>query len=470
MKVRKRHIELLFFLSIVSILIGQAQVTKSDYFMKTSYLRNNLNPALQPERSYLVIPILPSIGANAQTNTFFLDNFTFEGTAGKRVTFMHQSVTDEDFLSNLRPDNYINTDVNIKLFGYGLFKNDAYWNFDLGVRAHVDANIPKPFFELLKKGFDQNKQSRYDLSDLSATGSSFLELGVSHSRAFKDNKLILGARAKLLGGLADFNLDARKLTIDAGPDYWLAKSRVTLLGSAPSVVPTYDEKGNLHGFNFGKFNIPGFGAGFDIGAEYDIQDLFPCLNGLKVSGALNDIGFIVWSKKNTISLQSSDTEVIVSPNDYEIYNRDGSSIFDVFEDALDDIKKAVNLQGDTRRTRLSMLRVNMNLGAEYELIKHKLSFGALYSIRFGNYFNISEFTFSTNYHPCSWFAGSLTYSVNHSRFDTFGMAMHLTPSKGINLFIASDYAIPHISSDFVPISSRALNFQLGVSIPLNDRK
>lgn len=469
MRGRRLYIALLFLAVLCSVLCGQAQITKSDYFMKTSHFRNSLNPALQPERGYLVIPLLPGIGASTQTNTFVLDNFTFKGADGKRVTFMHQSISAEDFLSNLRSDNYINTDANIKLFGFGFFKNNGYWNFTLGVRSHVDANIPKPFFELLKRGFDQNRQSEYDLSDLSATGSSFIELGVSHSRAFRNDKLILGARLKYLGGLADFNLDARKLTIDAGPDYWLAKSRVTLLGSAPSVAPTYDEKGNLHGFSFGQFNIPGMGGGMDLGAEYDVKDLFPDLDGLKVSGAINDIGFIVWTKKNTISLQSTDTEVVVSPNDYEIYNRDGSSIFDVFEDALDDIKQAVNLQGDARRTRVSMLRVNMNLGAEYELIKHKLSFGALYSIRFGNYFNVSEFTFSANYHPCYWFSSSLTYSVNHSQFDNFGAALHFTPNKGINLFIASDYTTPHISSDLIPISSRAINFQLGISIPLNHR-
>lgn len=469
MRKQRLYTFFLFFSGLCFALGGWAQITKSDYFMKTSHFRNSLNPALQPERGYLVLPVLPNIGVSTQTNAFVLDNFTFKGADGKRVTFMHQNVSTEDFLSKLKSNNYTNTDTNFKLFGYGFFRNNSYWNFDLAVRSHVDANVPKPFFELLKRGFDQNTQSRYDLSDLSATGSSFVELGASHSRSFKDNKLILGARVKLLGGLADFNLDARKLNVDAGPDYWLAKSNVTLLGSAPGVMPKYDSKGNLDGFNFGNFNIPGFGGGLDLGAVYDVKDIFPALDGLKVSGAINDIGFIVWTKENTINLQSPDTEIIVSPNDYEIYNLDGSSIFDVFKDALDNMKQAINLQGDTRQARISMLRVNINLGAEYEVIKDKLSFGTLYSVRFGNYFNTKEFTLSTNYHPCRWFASSLTYSVNHSRFDTFGLALNFTPDKGINLFIASDYAISHISSELIPVSSYAVNFQVGISIPLKGK-
>ncbi len=468
--ITKLHAVSIAILSLFSINGGYAQVTQSDYFMETSYLRNSLNPALRPEQGYLVVPILPTIGANGQTNKINLHNFTFKGPDGKRVTFMHQSVGVEQFLSKLSYDNYANADVNIKFFGLGFYKGDHFWNIDMGVRTHADVNIPKPFFELLKRGFGQEEQSTYDLSDLHATGYSFIEIGVAHSRMFMDNNLTLGARVKFLGGLADFKFDTKSLNIDAGPDYWKAKSKASLIGSAPGVAPRYDEKGNLDGFTFGNFNLPGLGLGIDLGAVYDVKELFPVLEGLKISAAINDIGFISWSKANTINLQSPETEVIVSPNDYSIYERDGSSVFDVFEDALDDIKKAVNLKGETKRARASMLRMNMNLGAEYELVRDKLTAGALYSIRFGSYSNISEFTLSANYRPCTWFATSLTYSVNHSQFDTFGLALHIVPSKGLNLFLASDYATPHISSDFVPTTSRALNFQFGISIPLGERR
>ncbi len=466
----KLHIVLILSLMIFSVKTGRAQVTQSDYFMETSYLRNSLNPALQPEQGYLVVPVMPNIGANLQTNRIMLDNFTFKGPDGRRVTFMHQSVGVDQFLSKLTRNNYMNVDANVKLFGYGFFKGDHYWNIDLGVRAHADINIPKPFFELLKRGFTQNEQSRYDLSDLKSTGYSFIELGVSHSRPFLNKMLILGAKAKLLGGLADYRLNAESLSIDAGPDFWRAKSKATLIGSAPGVEPRYDEKGNLDGFRFGHFNIPGFGLAVDLGAEYDVKNIFPALEGLKISGSINDIGFITWSKNNSISLQSPETEVTVSPSDYSIYERDGSSVFDVFEDALDDIKQAINLKGDKRRARTSMLRMSIKMGVEYEIIKDKLSAGILYTKHFRNYSDISEFTLSTNYRPCQWFAGSLTYSVNHSRFDTFGLAMHFVPSRGVNVFIASDYAVPHISSDFLPTTSRALNIQLGISIPIGQRR
>jgi len=438
--------------------------------MKTSYLRNSLNPALRPDQGYFLIPVT-NIGVNTQTNRFNLDNLTFRGPDGKRVTFMHQSVNTDNFLSNLSDDNYLNADVNIKIFGYGFYKGDDFWNIDLGLRTHVDANIPKPFFGLLKQGFDQEGQSRYDLSDLRATGYSFVELGVAHSRILLENTLTVGARVKLLGGLADFNLNTKSLNIDAGPEFWSAKSEVILKGSAPGVEPKYDEKGNLDGFDFGSFGIPGYGAGLDLGAVYDVKDILPTLDGLKVSAAINDIGFISWTKKNSINLHSPKTEVKIVPSDYNYYKESGSSLKDVLEDAFDDIKEAVNLrENGPREARTTMLRMNMNLGAEYEICQDKLSVGALYSARFGNYSTTSEFTVSANARLSSWVSTSLSYSFMHSRFDTFGFALHLAPTKGVSLFLASDYAIPHVSSDFIPTTSKALNFQMGISIPIGGKK
>ncbi|WP_163306178.1 DUF5723 family protein [Dysgonomonas sp. 521] len=468
--INTRHL-LLFIISLGFVNTGFSQVVRSDYFMSTSFLRSSMNPALRPDQGYLVVPVLPSVGANVQSNSFNLDNLTFGGENGKRVTFMHQSVDANRFLSNLSEDNYAGADVNIKLLAVGFYRGDAFWTFDLGVRSHADVNIPKGFFGLLKKGFDQDNQTRYNLSNLSATGYAFIELGASYSRPFVDNNLMLGARVKVLGGLADFDFDAQNLAIDAGPEYWSATSKATLRGSAPGVRPKYDSKDNLDGFDFDSgFNIPGFGLGLDLGAVYDMKDVLPALNGLKVSAAINDIGFISWSKDNSINLQSPETEVRITPNDYTYFSKNGSSLKDVFEDAFDDIKQAVNLKGETRKSRVTKLRMNINVGAEYEILQDKLSAGALYHLRFGNYFNLSEFTLSLNYRPCHWFATSASYSFVHSKFDTFGLAMHLAPSKGVTFFLASDYAIPHVSSEFLPTTSKAVNLQFGFSIPLGSKR
>lgn len=87
----------------------------------------------------------------------------------------------------------------------------------------------------------------------------------------------------------------------------------------------------------------------------------------------------------------------------------------------------------------------------------------------GKYFTTNEFTFSANYMPKSWLATSFSYSAVYSAFNTFGLAVHIAPAKGLNFFPGSDYTIFKISPQFLPTSSNALNFQMGLSIPFGGK-
>lgn len=453
---------LLFFISFDS----KSQIVKTEYFMQTSYLRTYMNPAFAPDQGQIIIPVLPNIGANIQTNTINLDHLTFKRN-GERVTFIHPSVSNQEFLSKIKNDNYLQADVNYKLFAIGLFLKEYYTNFDIGFRTHADINLPKSTFALLKVGFDQDTNSQYNLKNLSATASSFIEIGASQSRQFLNKTLAIGIRAKFLLGAGYLDLDAKNLEIEAGPNSWRALSHVSLKGAAPGVKPKYDSNGFIDGFDFDSEGIPGYGAGLDIGAVYDLGQTLPVLDGLKVSAALNDIGFISWSKNNSLALYSPTTEVIITPNDYTIGDK-SNNLSDVLKDAFDDIKNAINLQedGDARRGVTTSLRMNMYLGAEYELMKDKLSLGALYYARFGNYYTTNELTLSGNYQPLQWLETSLSYSVMFSSFDTFGLGVHIKPKRGVTFMIASDYVIPHVSTQFLPTSSKGVNLQLGFSIPI----
>lgn len=451
---------LLFVLNTV-----QGQIAKTEYFMKTSYMKTYLNPALRPDQGQLVVPVLPNVGANIQTNTINLDHLTFDRGGNKRVTFLSPEVSNNDFLGNMSDNNYIRTDVNYKIFAVGLFHNNRYTTIDLGVRVHADVNLPKSVFELLKVGFDQDHATSYDLNNISATAQSFVELGFGQSRPFLNNTLMLGGRVKALFGAGYLDLSAEKFNITAGPDEWRSIAKVNLRGAAPGVTPKFDSKEQLDGFDFEQKGLPGYGLGLDLGVVYDLQAVLPTLSGLKISAAVNDIGFIKWTRGNTLSLHSSTQEVIIDPSELE--HDDGKSIQKVFDDAFDKLREAADLnQVDEKKSVTTSLRATMYLGAEYELIKHKLSLGALYSARFGNYYTSNEVTMSANYQPSYWFGLTGSYSVVHSAFDTFGLALHLAPRKGVTFFVASDYVIPHVSSQFFPTSSKAINIQLGFSIPI----
>lgn len=459
----KRIVILSSLLLVLNTLTGQ--IAKSEYFMRTSYMKTYLNPALRPDQGQLIVPVLPNVGANIQTNTINLDHLTFK-RGGERVTFLHPTVSDNDFLKDINKNNFIRADINYKIFAIGLFHNDKYTTIDLGLRVHADANIPKSVFQLLKVGFDQEKPTNYDLKDISASAQSFVELGFGQSRSFLNNSLMLGARAKVLFGAGYADLAAESFNVTAGPNEWRAVSQVKLRGAAPGVTPKFNDKDQLDGFDFEFKGLPGYGLGIDIGGVYDVQAVLPMLSGLKVSAAVNDIGFIKWTSGNSLSLSSSRQEVVINPSTMGEHS-DDESIQNIFDNAFDDLRKSVDLnQVGKKRGRTTSLRATMLLGAEYELIKHKLSAGALYSARFGNYNTAHEVTFSGNYQPFYWLGVTGSYSVMYSAFNTFGMGLHLAPRKGVTFFVASDYVIPHVSTQFFPTSSKGVNLQVGFSIPI----
>jgi len=444
--------------------------SKTEYFMQSSFERGSLNPALRPNQGYMVLPVLPSFYGEVRTNTLNLDHLTRKA-GGERVTFLHQSVDTDDFLHRMKNNNYVIGTVSYKLFGLGFYRNDDFWSIDLDIKTHVDANIPKSVFELVKKGFGRQEQTKYEIENIRATGNGKLELGVGYSRPLINDNLIVGGRMKGLIGIADFNLNASRLTIDAGTEYWEAQSSVLLKASMPGIKVKHDEEGKFDGFELSegkRISATGWGAGFDIGAQYDLSEIFPRLNGLTVSAALTDIGFIRFGRKNTVFLESPETTVRINPNDYTLHTDGSSSLNDVFEDVVEDLQSAVDLQETEPVKRTVPLRSSLNIGTEYRM-NERLSFGVLFSNYFGTYFNSPELTVSANFVHAGWLGLTGSYSVMHSAFNTLGFAAHLAPPKGIRFFLASDYIFPHVNSHFFPTKSKALNVQVGFSIPMGEK-
>ena len=470
---KHQYIKFLSIFAFFSIFLAgatYAQTPNTNYFIESSHTRNSLNPALRPNSSYVGMPFLSGVAIDYKTNTFNLDNFTSK-VGGERVTFMHHDVSVDDFMSNISEDNYLSTSLGYDIFSMGFYKGESFWNINMGVKTQIDANLPKNLFRLAKEGFGREDLTSYDLKDISATANSYLELGIGYSRPFLNNNLIVGTKAKLLGGIANFDLQAERFDLKASATEWRAQSRVRFDASAPGIEADYNRDGMFEGFDFGNnWGSPtGFGFGFDLGAVYDFKDmnmLPDAFKNLKASMSFTDIGFISWSKKNSVHLVSPDDEIVVIPSDYTIHTDGSTSIEDIFDDVIDDLEEVVNLKEHKKGGRTTALRTTMNIGLEYSFLNNKLSTGLLYSNRFGRYFNTQELTLSGNYRPNSWFATSLSYSFMHSNFNTLGGALYLTPSKVVHFFVVSDYIISHVSPEYIPSTSNALNVQFGISIPM----
>jgi hypothetical protein len=437
-----------------------AQSIRTDYFMQNSYSRMSLNPALMPRQGYIGIPGISDLALEANTNALYLDNFLFDRN-GEKVTFMHPLVSSSDFLSPLPTKNAFSAGMDYKPISFGFYtKSGGFWSFSLAVKALTDVNIPKPLFELLKVGFTAGDQTiQYPIRDLTFSLTGYSEISVGHARTFLDDRLSVGLKAKLLFGAADLKLNIETLDVTARKNLWTARSKATLEGSGFKAV--YDENGLFESAELDDLGFGGYGLGFDLGAIYEISDK------LKVSLAFIDPGFLLWSSSGSINLKAPETLISVAPGEYS--SGEGNFNFDEnLTSAIDDIKEAINFkQSGKPQGRTTILHPIVNAGFEYDVLPGNLSAGLLSSTRIGSAI-ATELTLSANYNPVriQWLSAALSYSFISGGFDSFGLALHIAPKRGLHFFVASDYLIPKVSSQLLPVTSKAANIQFGLAIPI----
>ncbi|MCL1938591.1 MAG: DUF5723 family protein [Candidatus Azobacteroides sp.] len=450
-----------------------AQSSNTEYFMSSSFTKTFTNPAKRPEKGYVGIPALTNVAVDLKTNTLNLDNFLFPGVGenGKTGWFLNENVSYDDFMENISSKNYLGVNVDYTILGAGFYVKDLFLSFDISARANAGINLPKDLFDFAKTGFATGEEAEkvYNLSNLRANANAFTQIGFGGSYPFLDSSLTLGAKIKVLLGVAhaDFNLDEMRIQIN--DNVWKASTQASGVMIIPTVQVEYDKKGKVRRFNTdGSFSfVNGWGLGLDLGATFKPSRIFnftgdfAWLDKLTISAALTDIGFISWNKNKMISLTTNPQELIVTGN----HTIDINESDNLFKDIRDNLEDAVAFYPSTSSKTTSGLGAKLNWGMEFALMKDQLNIGFLNTAYFNPVKTISEFTIAGAYRPLSGVEVGLSYSFVHSSFQTIGFALHLGPC----FYISSDYAIPHVNSQFIPTSSQAFNVQFGFAIPIGKK-
>lgn len=454
---------LLLTIFLYGISAASAQQIRTAYFMDKATARTALNPAFRPDRGYVGIPVLGSLSVAYGSNGVSLDHLLFQNN-GRLVTFMDASVPD-NFLNNLKKNNQLNTEFSTKILSGGWYAGRGFWTVGVGVNATVSANVPKTLFEFMKRGTGL-EGATYNIKNLHAYADSYVDLSVGYSRPINDRLTVGGTYKFLMGaGNSDVYLDEMNAVMNG--DMWKITSRGRMAASAKGLMIENATDNNdqpyIDNFDYDSPGIAGFGSAIDVGASYKILD------NLTVSAAVLDFGFISWSKGSTLR-GISDGEFYFDGFDLPIGDQKGSSIQEQLDDMTDNIKDLVHFTEDPKhRGRTTMLRSTINVGGEYSILDNRLSFGLLSSTRFYKPKAYTELTVSVNYRPVEWFATTVSYSLIHSAFKTFGLALNFSPSW-INFFVGSDYMITKVTPQCVPIKAHASNLYFGLSVPLGKQK
>ena len=439
------------YLLLASLLLtaGLAAQNPTAYFMEGSTFRSQLNPAFAPLRGYINLPGIGGVQLGL-TGNIALDNI-FYPRNGRLVTLLDNSVSADEALDGLRTNNLLGVDTRVNILGFGKFtKNHKnFWSFDLNVRVNEEMNLPKSLFEFLKRGQEGS------ISNFGTALESYLEAGFNYSFPLLDDRLYIGVRGKFLAGLGRMSVNYDQFDVSLRQDRWAVTTRGTMEVTADGTSVTPDpETGTFEAddLNFKPRKPAGYGFAVDLGATFDI------LPNLQASLAVNDLGFISWDKKNTVtgvSTQQTEFTGVTVPDD----GTEPAPDFDL------EMLKFTQTESSSRS---DMLRATVNAGLEYELWRHKIGIGLLYSARFREYKTMHDITGSVNFHPVRWFTLTGSYSVLNNRGSAVGLGLNLCPGW-INFFLASDMLLTRHTPQGVPVMQSSMNLTLGIGIPLGRR-
>lgn len=470
----KRYILAAGVAAVASSALAQ-EAPRSAYFMDGYSYRHELNPAFMGERNYVSIPVLAnfdvSLFSNVGVNTFL---YKTDKPGYKLTTFMSPSVDAQEFLGKLAKNNHINANLDLTLLSTGFKAFGGFNTITVGAHTDLGLNLPKDLFSFMKLG-QTSADTRYNFKDVKANATAYAEIAFGHSRKIND-KLGIGAKLKVLLGLANVTAHVENMDVRLADDQWLVKARgkVEMAAGSGLYVPTKLESGadydipadadliDWDNIDYNNFGIAGFGLGLDIGATYQL------LPDLQLSAAINDFGFLNWSHAHVGT--TPDTEwtfdgfqnIAVKDDQPGYEDNKLSEQVDRMWDDLQDAFDFHRTKSDGSYTK--MLNATIRLGAEYTMPFYKgLTGGFLFSTHIAGCQSWTEGRFYANVKPAKWFDATVNYGAS-TYGSSFGWMINFHP-KGFNFFVGSDHQFFKVTPQFLPVghATASLNFGFNVT-------
>lgn len=488
MKIRTLHpiLTAAFALAVTGSALAQTQSSRSAYFLEGSTYRHELNPAFIGERGYFSFPALGNLDFGVQS-TAGIGSFLYKLPDGRLTTFMHESVSGQEFVDGLPNRFKLGANVNENIFSLGFHAWGGFNTLGISIKSDTRINMPSELFKFMKLGMASETGSQYIVNGLNMMSTNYAEIAFGHARTI-NNHLTVGAKLKALVGLAKANVRIDKLTITASQDAWtITPQGAELYASAKGlIVPTKGETGNYQeddyildangnrtdqlktgtdqqidydGVDFDDKNIgpTGFGLALDLGAVYKLGDW-------QFSAAVLDLGFIGW--KNTVKgTMSNDFEFSgfenIAVKDTEGNANSLENQSDALLDDLKDMAKFTKEADGMKRT--TALAATLNFGAQYTLPAYdRLNFGLLSTTRLQGKHTWTEARLSANVSPLSGFEASVNYALSNFG-SAAGLMLNFHP-RGFNFFVAADVPLGKLEPAYcAPIGRAALNVNLGIN-------
>lgn len=465
-----KYIRILFLFFLGSVAMNAtAQSLRSGYFMEGSTYRHQLNPAFMGERNYFSIPGLGNISAGVQGN-IGVDDFVYKYNQNgyTLTTFMNPTVGNAEFLDNLHENNHLNADIRMTLLSFGFRGMGGFNTFEIGLRSNSSVNLPYGLFDFMKTGMTDASSTHYKIDDITVRSNNYVEFAFGHAREIIKDRLSVGGKVKLLVGGANVDGHVKNMDVYMSQDVWRVEAEGEVNGSLKggyftTKAPNEQGKREVDGLEVESPGIGGFGIGIDLGAVYKMDDF---VEGLTLSAAVLDLGFIKWNNGLKARMQNNYTfngfqhPIAVDPEGDD----DPGDIDNQIDQIGDDLEDFIKLYDDgTVSSRSTKLASTLNVGAEYVFpLYQKLKFGLLSTTHFNKPFTWSEARLSANISPIRWLEASVNYAYG-SFGSGFGWMLNFHP-KGFNFFVGMDHLVTKVTPQYAPIGNANANISLGFNI------
>lgn len=417
-----------FKLTILLILTINAsgQLNNTMYFMPDIYQSRLLNPAyINPCKVYIGLPLLSSMYFNyANTNISVYKIFS-ERTETENL------LVGDKFLKKLNHKNFISLETHLALFSLGIKVKDNFFSFDLTEKIDFHAGLPKDLLGFVLAGNSSEKYSNSVTKGLGFDFNYYREYSFGYSRILND-KLIVGAKAKVLFGKLNLYTNKLRISLITDPDLLTltlgADSEIN--SSFPILIKQNSTTGNIEGIStidsemdatkiLLNKNNPGFAI--DLGAIYNYNE------NINFYASIIDIGLIRW--------RSNPNNVI---QDGEI-GFEGINILDLgsfnLQGFLDSLYNEF-LPNVTNNKYSTFLPLKLYLGADYQLTKRinagLVSRNVIYNRRI-----FPSATLSANLQLAQRFKTSLSYSMINRSHKNAGMAFYIG-RQGLQFYLVND--------------------------------
>lgn len=371
----------------------------------------------------------------------------------------------EVFQAELKPVNFVTSDLGTSLISVGFRTDVGFFTLDLTTRWDGNIYYPGDLTRLIINGGVEGEL--YTLDGVGMDLMAFDEIAAGWSGEILNN-LRIGARAKLLFGIGNISTVSSDLRVSASSDIWNIQSDMQFNVSLPFAEVSYDVDGmiedvklkeELQNPNFETvtkymFNGNNLGFGLDLGVVYRPID------PLQISVSVVDLGYIHWKDE----VHQIDYSMNYDYHGFEFNPFELSQDYS-FSDFLD---SSLTQMSDSLMGFLAFTpdgaynkRLNTKLyaGVSYD-ITPKINFGLLSRTDFLNGIVAEKLTASANFSAGSVLNFTLSYSYMNSYFKNIGAGLSLNAGP-LNFYLISDNALNVV---FWPEEARSVNLWLGLNL------